>query len=226
MTTTKILLVDDINISIEMGKIALSSSGAKVLTACNGCEALEIVKKEMPDIVLCDVYMPEMNGDELCKTIKEDPSLKNIPVILFSSYSDDKDTRAKYFRSGCDDVLVKPYQRQELINTIRKYVNISTREHKRKLVDIEADCHIIEVDHNAIKKMVPGKVVDMSIGGMMLESEKSFPLDTYIELTVFINGDGSGIPVKGKVVWSDKQKMGIQFLFIPTHIKNFLVEAA
>jgi len=226
MTVKKILLVDDVRISIEMGKMALSISGAKVLTACNGREALEIIKKERPDLVLCDVYMPEMNGDELCKTIKSDPSLKNIPVILFSSYSDDKDTIARYFRSGCDDILVKPYQKQELLNMIRKHVNLITREHKRKPVDIEVDCHRAEVDYHTSKETVSGRVVDMSIGGMLVKGKKTFPLDTYIEFTVFIDGHNNGISAKGKVVWSDKQHMGIQFLFTPIHIENFLAGTA
>ena len=223
---TKILLVDDVRISIEMGKIALSSFGATILTACNGREALEIVKKEMPDIVLCDVYMPEMNGDELCKAIKADSSLKNIPVILFSSYSDDKDTRAKYFRSGCDDILVKPYQKQELLSMIKKHVDLSTRKHKRKPVNIEVDCHIVEVDYHASKEVVPGRVVDMSIGGMLVKSKTLFPLDAYIEFTVFIDGHSNGIPAKGKVVWSDRQYMGVQFLFTPNYIENFLSKTA
>lgn len=222
----KILLVDDVNISLEMGKLALSNSGATLLTACNGREALKIVKKERPDIVLCDVYMPEMNGDELCKTIKADPSLKNIPVILFSSYSDDNDTRKKFFLSRCDDILVKPYQKQELLNVIRKYVNISTREPKRKPVDIEVDCHAIEAGYHTSKEVVSGRVIDMSIGGMLVKTKNSLPVDTYIEFTVFIAGHSNEILTKGKVVWSDKQNMGIQFLFIPTHIRNFLAEAA
>jgi len=226
MTVKKILLVDDVKISIEMGKMALSSSGATLLTACNGREALEIVKKERPDLVLCDVYMPEMNGDELCKTIKADPSLKDIPVILFSSYSDDKDTRVKYFRSGCDDILVKPYKKQELLDMIRKYVDLITREHKREPVDLEVDCHIVEVDCQAGKETVSGRVVDMSIGGMLVKSKTPLPLEAYIEFTVFTDGHSNGISAKGKVVWSDKQHMGIQFLFTPIHIENFLADTA
>ena len=223
----KILLVDDVGISLEMGKIALSDSGAEILTACNGREALEIVKRERPDIVLCDVYMPEMNGDKLCKIIKADPSLKSIPVVLFSSYSDNKDTRAKLFRSGCDDILVKPYQKQELLYMIKKHTTVSTREHDRKPVDIEVDCHIMmEAGYNISAETVSGKVVDMSIGGMLVEIKDPFPLDTYLEFNVFIDGYKDGIPARGRVAWSNKQKMGIQFLYIPLQIEILVAERA
>ena len=162
-----------------------------------------------------------------CKIIKEDPSLKSIPVILFSSYSDNKDTRAKLFRSGCDDILVKPYKKQELLYVIKKHTTVSTREHKRKPVEIDVDCNILmETGLYNSAEIVSGKVIDMSIGGMLVEIKDPFPVDTYLEFNVFIDGQSNGIPARGRVAWSNKQKMGIQFLYTPLQIEVLVAERA
>ena len=215
MGKPKILIVDDVRLSLEMGKIALANSGAIILTASNGREALEIVRKENPDIVLSDVFMPGMNGDELCKAIKTDPSLEHIPVILFSG---DKNIKDKYLSYGCDDVLVKPYQQSELLAKTRKYLRIDARQHKRLHVDIKASYQI-----NG--ETIPGKVIDMSLGGMLVEGKKTIPVNKYTTFTVFIDGHNDGTTVTGEILWSDKQRMGVQFLVTADHIENFLGEA-
>jgi len=85
MGIAKILLVDDLKLTIEIAKSALINSGAAIITASNGADALIRIKKESPDLVLMDLFMPEMNGDECCKLIKEDPSISHIPVVLMST---------------------------------------------------------------------------------------------------------------------------------------------
>lgn len=217
MDKAKILLVDDVKISLEMGKMALANSGATILTASNGREALEIVRKEHPGIVLSDVYMPEMNGDELCKAIKEDPSLKHIPVILFSG---DKDIKDKYSSYGCDDVLIKPYQQSELLAMTRKYLSVNARQHKRVKVNLELSCQ-------AKGKTLIGKVIDMSVGGMLVmlvESKEPIPINKYTTFNVLIDGNSNGTTVTGKALWANKKGVGIQFLVTSNEIKSFLVE--
>lgn len=217
MDKAKILLVDDVKLSLEMGKMALANSGATIFTASNGREALEIVRKEHPGIVLSDVHMPEMNGDELCKAIKEDPSLKHIPFILFSG---DKDIKDKYLSYGCDDVLIKPYQQSELLAMTRKYLSINARQHKRVKVNLELSCQ-------ANGKTVSGKVIDMSVGGMLVmlvESKESIPINKYTTFNVLIDGNSNGTTVTGKALWASKKGMGIQFLVTSNEIKSFLAE--
>ena len=214
MAKVKILLVDDVKLSLEMGKMALANSGATILTASNGREALEIAKKENPGIVLSDVYMPEMNGDELCIAIKEDPSLKHIPVVLFSG---DKDIKDKYLSYGCDDVLVKPYHQSELLAMARKHLYINARQHERVQVDIE-------ISYQVNGKTISARVVDMSLGGMLVAAKEALPLNKYTTFNIFIDGPGSGTAVTGKVLWSNERCMGIQFLITSDHIKSYLAE--
>ncbi len=219
MNKPKVLLVDDVNFSLEMGKVALSNSEATILTASNGLEALELIENEKPDIVVSDVFMPGMNGDELCKTMKADPFLKHIPVILFTSYLDHESTDGQQLRSICDDILVKPYKSRELIETVYKYVPINRREYKRKPVEIE-------VDYKVSEETVSGELVDICIGGMLVKSDMTFPVSSEISFCVYINGREDCDPGLGRVAWSDNQHMGIQFLTVSSHIENFLNEAA
>lgn len=218
MNTSKVLLVDDVNFSLEMGKDVLSDSGAIILTASNGLEALEIVKNEKPNIVLSDVFMPEMNGDELCKTIKADPSLKHIPVILFTAYFDHENTDGHELRSMCDDILVKPYKSRELLEMVYKYVSINMREHKRKPVNYK-------VDYNVREETLSGEIADISLGGMLIKSTMALPVDSEISFCVYIDRSEDCSPVLGKVVWSDNQHMGVKFISSSSHVKNLLNEA-
>jgi CheY-like chemotaxis protein len=81
----KILLVDDVKLLIELEKNFLKLSPVKVLTASDGQEALEIVRREKPDLVYMDLNMPNMDGKSCCEAIKSDDELKSIPVIMVTT---------------------------------------------------------------------------------------------------------------------------------------------
>lgn len=167
-------------------------------------------------------YLQEENLPYLPKIFEKDNFYEMIDAILEA-----EDARAKYFRSGCEDILVKPYEKQELLYMVKKHATVSTREHERKPVDIEVDCHIMmEAGYYNRAEIVLGKIVDIGMGGMLVEIKAPFPLDTYLQFNVFIDGYKNGIPAKGRVAWSKKQKMGIHFLYVPLHIEILIAEKA
>jgi len=115
----KLLTIDDELDVCEFIKDFFSSRGYNVSVALNGKDALSIVKKEKPMIVFLDVIMPEMNGLEVLKQIKEfDPSIKVIMVTV----ADDKETRDKVKQLGADEFIKKPFSKRYLEEVVIKKI--------------------------------------------------------------------------------------------------------
>src|SRR5205809_742258 len=111
-TGKKILLVDDANLFIDLARKALESTGAQLLIARDGVQALRILQTESPDLIVLDLVMPEMSGDKVCAMIKNDPLTADIPVIIVTSRGRAEDIE-RCRKAGCDDFLTKPI-RQEI----------------------------------------------------------------------------------------------------------------
>ena len=84
----KILLVDDDPDFVEATKIVLESKPYQVITAFDGDEGLEKARKEKPDLILLDIIMPRMDGFKVCESLKKEPELAKIPVIMITSFSE------------------------------------------------------------------------------------------------------------------------------------------
>ena len=115
---TEILIAEDSPTQAEQLKHILTRHGYRVSAAKNGREALALLNIRKPMIVISDVVMPEMDGYQLCRRIKEDENFKDIPVIMVTSLSDPKDV-LKGLECGADNFIVKPYEEQYLLSRIR-----------------------------------------------------------------------------------------------------------
>jgi len=117
----KILAVDDIydNLITLKALILEAFPYANVVFALSGQEALSITQSIMPDIILLDVVMPDMDGFEVCKTLKASESVKDIPVIFITALKGDKDSRIKGLEVGAEAFLAKPVDESELVAQIR-----------------------------------------------------------------------------------------------------------
>lgn len=127
-----LLLVDDNRNLTDFLFEELKSSFKTIYLAYDGTEALEIAKKEIPDIIVSDVMMPEMNGYDLCKTIKRDIAISHIPVILLTARTDEQ-SRQYGYKIGADAYLSKPFDMDKLIKIIqnRLYNREQIKEHYR-----------------------------------------------------------------------------------------------
>ncbi len=115
---TKILLVEDDTSLRENVEELLELSGFSVFSASNGKIAVEMAKKELPDIVLCDIMMPEMDGYEVLEQLSSDEATKHIPFIFVSAKTERHEIR-KGMNLGADDYLTKPFEEDELLGAIR-----------------------------------------------------------------------------------------------------------
>jgi pilus assembly protein CpaE len=110
---TRILAVDDSPLILKLIESILSRAGHQVFTALSGPEALALVDEVRPDLVILDVTMPEMNGYEVCRILRQTPLTAQSPILILTSL-DSLENKMQGFEAGADDYMVKPFQAAEL----------------------------------------------------------------------------------------------------------------
>ncbi len=123
MCKPRILCVDDEAVNLKLYDAFLQPQGYEVLHAPSGARALEMVRTQKVDLVLLDVMMPEMNGYDVCRQIKEDPERRAIPVVLITSLQNRKE-RTKGIEAGAEDFISKPIDQGEVLARIRMLLNM------------------------------------------------------------------------------------------------------
>jgi DNA-binding response OmpR family regulator len=116
----KILLIEDELDLAEVTKMRLKNSNYEVIHTGDGEKALVLLQKDTPDLILLDLLLPGIQGDEVCKQLKFDDRLKHIPVVLFTASIDDIPKVVKEI--GADDYIMKPFEPEELLKKIRKFI--------------------------------------------------------------------------------------------------------
>lgn len=119
-----ILIVDDSeDMQMLIGSV-LSRTGHRLRTASNGAEGLKLARRLRPDLILMDVLMPEMNGYEATRELKNDPFLAATPVVLLTARTDTED-KLQGLEEGADDYIAKPFDRRELLARVESLLRIS-----------------------------------------------------------------------------------------------------
>ncbi|MBD1905597.1 response regulator transcription factor [Funiculus sociatus GB2-A5] len=122
----RLLLIDDDPNLILLVKDYLEFRGYEVITAENGREALEVLEQDIPDMIICDVMMPEMDGIALVQHVREDPRISWIPVLFLSAKGQSQD-RVKGLNTGADVYMVKPFEPEELVAQVESSLKQATR---------------------------------------------------------------------------------------------------
>ncbi len=118
-----VLVVDDNQQNLELLQAYLEDMDCQTVPARDGLEALEIIAKDPPDLILLDVMMPKMSGFEVCKRIKNDPKTSDIPVIMVTALNEFGDIE-RAIDSGTDDFLSKPVNKLELLTRIKTMLKL------------------------------------------------------------------------------------------------------
>lgn len=114
-----VLVVDDSQTVRQMLSELLQKGGLTVIEAANGIEAKAKIQTKAPDLVITDLIMPEMNGYELCRWIKNTPTAQNIPVLICSTKDQEFD-RYWGMKQGADAYITKPFQPGEMLKTVKQ----------------------------------------------------------------------------------------------------------
>jgi len=188
-----VLLVDDVRLFLEVERSYLDREDCQVVVAMSGKEALKMARYMVPDLIIMDLEMPEMDGADCCRELKEDPDLWMIPVVLVMDDVPESIERCKV--AGCDEVLVRPINRREMLETARRYLRLAGRAKPRKparvLVRYGVEDQLTLHDYT----------INLSHGGLFLETGKVLPMETPLTLEFFVPGSDDAIVCKGRVAW-------------------------
>jgi DNA-binding NarL/FixJ family response regulator len=143
--TKKLLLVDDDPNLILLVKDYLEWKGYEVVAAENGREALEILETQIPDMIVCDVMMPEMDGYTFVEKVKNNPKLNWIPFLFLSAKGQSSD-RVKGLSKGADVYMVKPFEPEELVAQVKSSLSQveRLRDNSDKRGDMAITLHVPE----------------------------------------------------------------------------------
>ena len=117
----RILIVEDQADNRRILRDLLSSAGYDIIIAENGQEALEVVPRERPDLILMDIQLPLLDGYEATRRIKANPTLRAIPIIVITSYAVSGD-ESKAKAAGCDAYVAKPFSPRALLAKVREFL--------------------------------------------------------------------------------------------------------
>ncbi len=132
-----VLIVDDTRANILVLQRALTNNGYNISVAFDGEMALDLTPKLKPDLILLDVMMPGLNGFEVCKLLKDNPEVSDIPVIFITAMGMPKDVLAG-FESGAVDYITKPFNLQEVCARVKTHLTLSAAI-KKLIQDSETD---------------------------------------------------------------------------------------
>ena len=191
-----ILVIEDNLLILKNIHTILELSNYNVLTAENGMRGVEKAKQEKPDLILCDIMMPELDGYSVLHMLGKDPKTKGIPFIFLTSKTKQSDFR-KGMNHGADDYLTKPFEDMDLLNTIEKRLDKS-----KKNKSAEFEQALLVNDSNglvALKKLSENKKVRKLKKGDTLFASGDFPSGVY-----YVN--------KGKIKTSVMNAHGKEFI--------------
>lgn len=130
-----ILVVDDFKKNLQLIVDVLDNEGYSTTFATSGKQAIERIKSAQPDLILLDLMMPEMDGLEVCKILKDDPETSDIPVIFLTA-SDETDNLLQAFEVGAADYITKPFNILELLARVKTHLELKqARDQLRKTVE-------------------------------------------------------------------------------------------
>jgi len=155
-TRYKILAVDDEQRMVRFIQLNLEQDGFEVISAYNGKDALEQVRTQLPDLILLDIMMPDINGFEVLKKIRE---VNTVPVIMLTAKGEEDD-RIQGLELGADDYITKPFSPRELVSRIRAVLR-RTKSFTDDQVDLIKVDERLTIDFSRREIWVEGKKVDL-----------------------------------------------------------------
>jgi CheY-like chemotaxis protein/Tfp pilus assembly protein PilZ len=215
-----ILLVDDTELFLDLEKSYLERSSFTITTARSGPEALGAIRSNRPNLIILDLLMPGMDGDEVCRKIKSDPLTNTIPIIMVSS-EQNPELRGRCYSAGCDAFVAKPLKRDELLQAIEKTIIIAKRRYPRIPTHLLSD-----VRHDGKDKQL--WIHTISKGGIFLETVPAPPIGEELDVTFSLPGIEERISAKAKVRWlgtvreDSPSGVGCQFIEIDNRMADII----
>ena len=146
----KILVVDDEPDALELIEYNLRGAGYQVFTAANGSQALELARRHLPDALVLDLMLPEVDGIEVCKTLRRNPDTAEIPILMLTAKADEID-RVIGLEVGADDYVTKPFSPRELVLRIKNILRRGRPSGSKKPAVMEIRDLVIDPDKHEVR---------------------------------------------------------------------------
>ncbi|TNF42840.1 MAG: hybrid sensor histidine kinase/response regulator [Bacteroidetes bacterium] len=145
--TPNILIVDDIPANLKVLGDILKEEGYKVRPVPSGALALQVAERERPDLILLDIMMPDMNGYEVCRLLKENKLLHDIPVIFISALSETNDV-VKALKYGGVDYITKPFRAEEISARVKTHIKLRRQSIELQELNVTKDKFFSIIAHD------------------------------------------------------------------------------
>jgi len=188
-----ILVVDDVPMFRELGSVFLARTGT-VVTAPGGEAALELAQRLKPDLVVTDLHMPGMDGEQLCRALKSDPVLAETPVIVMLGRGEPEE-RGRAVRAGADDLLQKPLSRLALVRAVDRFLRYPEVRGLPR-VDVEQPAELTADDCTTA-----GVVRNLSRGGAFVETERRIASHREVRLRFALPRTDTRVEPSAQVIW-------------------------
>lgn len=153
----KILAADDEPDALELIQVNLKAAGYQVITAADGNEALEKARAHLPDLMLLDIMLPEVDGLEICKILRRDPATRTMPIIMLTARAAEID-RVLGLELGADDYMTKPFSPRELVLRVKNVLRRSTGEENAEVIHVGG----LVIDPPRHSALYLGKALDLT----------------------------------------------------------------
>jgi len=219
--TPNILIVDDMPANLMLLGAILKGEGYRIRPVPNGILALQAVAKEKPDLILLDIMMPEMDGYEVCRRLKDDQNLSEIPVIFISALNDTKDI-VKAFTSGGVDYITKPFQAEEVKARVATHLKICWQNQELQRFSAEKDKFFSIIAHD-LRSPLGGF---MGLTEMMADESEIFTPEERRSLMLDLSHSARNIfnLLENLLEWSQMQRRQIAFKPQTFFLKEVITE--
>ncbi len=249
MKKKKILIVDDEESLVRVYKLLIENTGKyEVWKETKGAKAFSTAKKFMPDLILLDIMMPDVDGGTVAAQLKEDEDTKDIPVVFVSAaITKEEEKNEEGIIKGGYPILAKPVPMDKLLEAIEKYTNNSSgsdmkdgpsketeqadqrkerRKHKRVKTVSLLSYECIDKNNILIERGM-GRILDISQGGLYIETPNLIDSEKILLSTNDIKEDL--VDVEGKVIYSERTghetfRTGVEFHVNDEKARKFVVE--
>lgn len=157
---TKIVIVEDERDIIDVLEFNFRAEGFEVSSAMTGRDGLNLVQNTRPDLLIVDLMLPDMSGNEICRTLRTSPQGKSLPILILSARGEEID-RVVGFELGADDYVTKPFSMRELMLRVRALIR---RSHAPGAKQADESIHFgpLQIDRQAHRLWVSGKEVALT----------------------------------------------------------------
>lgn len=220
----RVLLADDSRFFRAIESKFLQKNPIEIVEAGDCRTALDLIRKEQPDLVYMAFSLPEEGGAACCQTIKNDAQLRAVPVVIICDQGEpDQPEIAR--QNGCDACLIKPLDRHSFLQIGRQFL-AGIREHRQP--------SFFPVAISAAGEELTGKCLDISGGGMFIESKADIPAGTRVSLNFKLpDSQATHITCKAEISWLNRKPspmkphyphgLGVMFVELPDSVHQLIL---